>query len=347
MLLLLLPNYSIVGVGVEAGSNGYIFPATADGAIIPYRNVPANGAITAEMTVTDRTDAWSNYRETQWRFDQLTATAPSTNAVVAENAADDAEEARKAAETAAGEAEEHARFVKTRAMFAQEKAVEVTKIAVTATAAALVKAQADYDEDDSLTNFRDLEDAKDAAEEAGTAAEDAAKAVADAAPGEDDDTVAGDDDDTVAGDDDGDMMAMVTANGVGNLLKFGYWTTDGKDTLLAVTNLGKAQETVNVKIVDDMGMVASTMTVCLGAGDTWTAAMTASADGMGSTVGGGNPGSCSGVMGSTSFSATSGLIEVYPADMDMDMNGYLMGTATLVNTDSWPRFELQRDLARG
>ena len=75
-----------------------------------------------------------------------------------------------------------------------------------------------------------------------------------------------------------------TANGVGNLLKFGYWTTDGKDTLVAVTNLGKAQETVNVKIVDGMGMPAGTITVCLGAGDTWTAAIVASEDGMGSTV---------------------------------------------------------------
>jgi hypothetical protein len=149
-------------------------------------------------------------------------------------------------------------------------------------------------------------------------------------------------------DDDDDMMTMVTANGVGNLLKFGYWTTDGKDTLLAVTNLGKAQEMVTVKVVDDMGMVAGTMTVCLGASDTWTAAITASADGMGSTVGGGNPGSCSGAMAAMSLPAMSGLIEVYPTDME----GYLMGIATLVDPEmgfasSYNATSLKADLASG
>ena len=98
-----------------------------------------------------------------------------------------------------------------------------------------------------------------------------------------------------------DMMAMVTANGVGNLLKFGSWTTVGMDTLVAVTNLGKENETVNVAIMDGMGMRAGTIPVCLGAGDTWTAAIVASEDGMGSTVTGGNPGSCSGAMPDTSF----------------------------------------------
>ena len=54
---------------------------------------------------------------------------------------------------------------------------------------------------------------------------------------------------------------------------------------------------------------------------------------MSSMVTGGNPGSCSGAMPDTALMATYGFIEVYPADMDMDMNGYLMGIATVVNTE--------------
>ena len=146
---------------------------------------------------------------------------------------------------------------------------------------------------------------------------------------------------------DGDTM--VTANGVGNLLKFGSWTTVGMDTLVAVTNLGKENETVNVAIMDGMGMRAGTIPVCLGAGDTWTAAIVASEDGMGSTVTGGNPGSCSGAMPDTVLATASyGFIEVYP----MDMEGYLMGIATLVNPEmgfasSYNATSLKADLASG
>ena len=50
---------------------------------------------------------------------------------------------------------------------------------------------------------------------------------------------------------------------------------------------------------------------------------------MGSTVTGGNPGSCSGAMPATSLPATYGFIEVYPTDMEGD----LMGIATLVNPE--------------
>ena len=79
-----------------------------------------------------------------------------------------------------------------------------------------------------------------------------------------------DDDMAMAGDDDddGDMMAMpmVTANGVGNLLKFGFWTTTyDRDTLLAVTNPGYDPANVNVKIVNGMGMPVATFTICLSA----------------------------------------------------------------------------------
>ena len=121
-------------------------------------------------------------------------------------------------------------------------------------------------------------------------------------------------------------MADVTANGVGNLLKFGYWTTMGKDTLVAVTNLGKAQETVTVKVMDEKGMAAGSISVCLDAGDTWTSAITSSGEAASSVIGG-SPGGCSGAMADTALSATYGFIEAYPADGE----GYLMGIATVVN----------------
>ena len=127
-------------------------------------------------------------------------------------------------------------------------------------------------------------------------------------------------------------MAEVTANGIGNLLKFGYWTTMMKDTLLAVTNLTDSQETITVKVMDGMGKPVGTITVCLGAYDTWTAAMTSS-DESTSTLVGGNRGSCSAVMGGLSVKAGYGFIEVYPADMDMDMDSALMGIATVVNAE--------------
>ena len=157
----------------------------------------------------------------------------------------------------------------------------------------------------------------------------------------DEDTEEGDDDD----DDDGRHgMAMVTANGVGNLLKFGSWTTVGMDTLVAVTNLGKENETVNVKIMDGMGMRAGTIPVCLGAGDTWTAAIVASEDGMGSTVEAGTPVRVVARCQIRAFG--DGVLRVYRSLP----NGY----GRLSDGDRNPgeprnglRFELQRDLAHG
>ena len=85
---------------------------------------------------------------------------------------------------------------------------------------------------------------------------------------------------TVDDDGDGDMMPMVTANGVGNLLKFSFWTTtDNRDTLLAVTNPGYGPANVGVKIVNGMGMPAATFTICLSKGDVWTASLTSDGEG--------------------------------------------------------------------
>ncbi len=242
-----------------------------------------------------------------------------------------------------------ARAARAAAQKATSSAVRATSAAADAALEAYMDAKADADADPSDAALaRAASRAKDTSDDAADAAADAQKAA---------DTYVDEEempcDDGMMRDDAGmcvpDPMAMgdamVTANGVGNLLKFGFWTTMYRDTLIAVTNLG-AEEMVNVKVVDDMGM-AESFTICLGASETWTAAIVASEDGMSSTLAVGNPGSCGAAMAEPmSLSATAGLIEVYP----MDMEGYLMGTATLVNTgaghaSSYNATSLEADLA--
>ena len=120
-------------------------------------------------------------------------------------------------------------------------------------------------------------------------------------------------------------MAMVTANGVGNLLKFGYWTTMYKDTLLAVTNIGEGPAAVKVQVMDGMGATAGTVDFSLGTGDTWTAHIGASGESA-STLKVGNPASNTGSQSDVTLSAQYGFIEVSSMDTE-----YLMGVATLVN----------------
>jgi hypothetical protein len=123
----------------------------------------------------------------------------------------------------------------------------------------------------------------------------------------------------------GDGMAMVTANGVGNLLKFSYWTTMYKDTLLAVTNIGEGPAAVKVQVMDGMGATAGTVDFSLGTGDTWTAHIGASGESA-STLMVGNPASGTGAQSDVTLSAQYGFIEVSSMDTE-----YLMGVATLVN----------------
>ena len=133
------------------------------------------------------------------------------------------------------------------------------------------------------------------------------------------------DDDT---DDDGDMMPMVTANGVGNLLKFSFWTTtDDRDTLLAVTNPGYGPANVGVKIVDGMGMPVATFTICLSKGDVWTARLMSDGEGK-SMLDVVNPGNCVSDMPTADMlplAADHGFIEAYTTD------GMIMGVANIVS----------------
>ena len=62
-------------------------------------------------------------------------------------------------------------------------------------------------------------------------------------------------------------------NGVGDLLKFGFWTTHmDRDTLVALTNTGSMMTNVHVRVREGAGSQdVGDFTVCLGAGDVWTA----------------------------------------------------------------------------
>ena len=301
---------------------------------VDFGDVIPHGTDAAANRGTTNTDAWSQYREAQFQYEEQLGNETdddddtSADAMLAKDAAEAADTARTNAETAADNAREHARFADTRAAFAQRQAVAATAIAKTATAAAVVAAQKDYDDDpDSFANFRALEDAKEEADEAATAAEDAAKEYADATGDDDDDdtTMAGEDDD----DDDGDMMPMVTANGVGNLLKFGFWTTTyDRDTLLAVTNPGYDPADVTVKIVNNMGG-SDTFTICLTKGDVWTARLMSDGEGK-SMLDVVNPGTCDSdsdmpTVDMLPLAADHGFIEAYTTD------GMIMGIANIVS----------------
>ena len=282
--------------------------------------------------ITDPDDAsdlnawgWARYAENaaDEAKDAATSAAAEEAETNAKNAAAYAKAYRELAEDKADEAEKKADEAEEEAATAMAQTQVATAIAATVTEAdAVAKEAASAAAPEDAILELDADTARRDADDAAASAEKYADM-----PG-DDDTMAGDDDD----DDDMPMMgkAMVTANGVGNLLKFGSWTTEGMDTLVAVTNLGKTDEKVEVAIMDGLGMRAGTIPVCLNPGDTWTASIGASEDGMGSTVKGGNPGGCSGAMPDTVLTtATYGFIEVYP----MDMEGYLMGIATLVNAE--------------
>ena len=123
-------------------------------------------------------------------------------------------------------------------------------------------------------------------------------------------------------------MVEVTANGVGNLLKFGFWTTThDRDTLLAVTNPGYGMANVNVKIADGMGMSVATFTICLSAGDVWTAGLMSDMDGksMLKVVNSGNCASSMPPADMLPLDANHGFIEAYTTD------GMIMGIANIVS----------------
>jgi hypothetical protein len=131
-----------------------------------------------------------------------------------------------------------------------------------------------------------------------------------------------------------DMGMQVAPNGVGDLLLFGFWTTHmGRDTLVALTNTGSMMTNVHVRVREGMGSQdVGDFTICMGAGDVWTAAIVS--DGATSRLMVGNAGSCA----STSVLPADGLIigsaSGYLEAFTMHAMGgadSLAGTATIVS----------------
>ena len=305
----------------------------------------------ALLISTTGDDAWDNARQAKAEFDRLTGvnnSPPDTeDAVVAEQAKKDAETAQTDAETAQKDAEAHRTAARIRATFAAERAEvaiaaagRAATAAVTAAEAAVTAAEADVASDPSLANLDALETARADLE----AAEDRAgdyPLVGDAGDETGDET--GDENGDETGDENGDetgMMPMdmgmqVAPNGVGDLLLFGYWTTqEGRGTLVALTNTGDMTANVHVRVREGAGSQdVGDFTVCMGAGDVWTAAITA--DGTTSRLMVGNGGSC----GTTSavpadgliIGAASGYLEAFTIDAMDGGADSLTGTATIVS----------------
>ena len=138
-----------------------------------------------------------------------------------------------------------------------------------------------------------------------------------------------------------DMGMQVAPGGVGDLLLFGYWTTQmGRDTLLAITNTDTAMAAaVHVRILEGKASAeVRDFRVCMSPGDVWTAAI--KTDGAGaSRLMVGNPGSGAATSCTSSavpadgmlLGADFGYLEAYTMDAMMGGADTLAGTATIVS----------------
>jgi hypothetical protein len=138
---------------------------------------------------------------------------------------------------------------------------------------------------------------------------------------------------------------LVAPNGVGDLLIFPLWTTDDRDTLIAVTNMSGAggQDGVNQYVHFRFREEAAStdilnFTIGLSPGDVWTAAISA---GSLTVFNAGSADAAVGGLGFTpppavgtpvSISATTGYIEVYTMET-AGGDDVIMGHAFFLNTD--------------
>lgn len=99
---------------------------------------------------------------------------------------------------------------------------------------------------------------------------------------------------------------QVTPNGVGDLLIFGYWTTqEERDSLFAITNVfgGDTQRFVHFRIHEGVNSAdVRDFTICLSPGDVWTVAITSTGEGT-SGLSIGDPGSCDSAVAGAGFNA--------------------------------------------
>jgi len=142
---------------------------------------------------------------------------------------------------------------------------------------------------------------------------------------------------------------IVSPNGVGDLLIFQLWTTQGgTDTLVAIVNPfgGQASRFVHVRFHEQVASVdVRNFTICLSPGDVWTAAISTTVAGTSSNLVVGNAGSCDAAVAGAGFTppplvgvgvpiaAATGYMEAFT----MEAGGgddTLWGVATPVNITS-------------
>ena len=114
----------------------------------------------------------------------------------------------------------------------------------------------------------------------------------------------------------------VTPNGLGDLLLFPYWTTEERETLLAIGSAfgGVARRFVHVRVREGVtSQDVLDFTICLSPGDIWTAALTTDPNGD-SVLRVGNPGSCDDAVASAIFTAPPVSGQAVPLSASM---GYL------------------------
>lgn len=139
---------------------------------------------------------------------------------------------------------------------------------------------------------------------------------------------------------------QVTPNGLGDLLLFPYWTTQGRDTLIAIGAAfgGETQRFVHLRVREGVNSAdVRNFTFCLSPGDVWTAALTTGPTASALIVG--NPGSCDAAVRAAGFTSPPAAGQVVPLNatfgyieaFTMASGGgadVLWGTGTLVNVSA-------------
>lgn len=133
----------------------------------------------------------------------------------------------------------------------------------------------------------------------------------------------------------------VTPRGVGDLLIFGYWTTEAdRNTLLSLKNVDghtTQQRSVSITIHDMTGAELSSFTICLDPGDVWAAALVPDKQNQnGSQIRIDDPGSCDDANGTSPPPAADAVLALaarygYAQIYTEDNSDTLAGTATVLS----------------
>ncbi len=133
----------------------------------------------------------------------------------------------------------------------------------------------------------------------------------------------------------------VTPQGVGDMLIFGYWTTEAdRNTLLSLKNVDghtTQQRSVSIAIHDMTGAEISSFTICLDPGDVWAATLVPDEQNQdGSQIRIDDPGSCDDANGTSPPPAADAVLALaagygYAQIYTEDNSDTLAGTATVLS----------------